>query len=148
LHAELDELKGAVGVLAPHEPVDRLAQPEPGVIPADLSDPVGHRVRHRKLLGALEPPVQRRPEPLRDHVLRRIEPRGQQPDRPLIGRQEQPFFRLEVQEDRALGEICGRHFFLAQKLGGRRKRHQKRRHGGGGKKLGFHVCFLPCGPLP
>ena len=99
---ELDELKGAVGVLAPHEPVDRAAETELRVVPSDHRQPVRHGIGADGLLRALEPPVQRVPETSANDLLRSIQPRGQHLHRVLIRREEQALFGAEVEEHRPL----------------------------------------------
>ena len=57
-----------------------------------------------EVLGVLEPPVQRRPEPLRRDLVGSVEPRRQHRDGTLVGREEQAFLRSEVEEHGALGD--------------------------------------------
>src|SRR5436309_2759184 len=73
-HAELDELEGAVGVLAAHEPADGPPQAEARVVSTDHRDPVRYPLLGQELLGALEPVVQDRPEPPLHDLLRGVEP--------------------------------------------------------------------------
>jgi hypothetical protein len=102
LHAELHEVEGPVGVLAPHVAVDRPADVEPGVVPSDQRDPVRDRIGDHEILRALEPPVEHRPEPLVHDLRGRVQPRGEQGDRSLEGLEEQTLLRAEVEEDGAL----------------------------------------------
>ena len=54
---ELDELEGPVRILAPHQPVDRPPEPQPGVVPPDRRHTVGHPLLGEELLRPPEPVV-------------------------------------------------------------------------------------------
>ena len=78
---------------------------EPRVVAADLRDPVAAPGRTSTNSSVRsQPPVEVGQNPCVDDVGGRVEPRGQHPDRALVRREEQPFLRTEVQEDRALGD--------------------------------------------
>src|SRR4030095_6407118 len=88
---ELDELERPVGILAPHQPVDRTPEPETRVVTPDHRDPVRAPLSGSRLLGTAEPIVQDRPETTIYDVGGCIEPGRELPDRLPVHREEQSF---------------------------------------------------------
>ena len=103
-HPELNELERAVGVLAPHEAVDRPPQAEAGVVAPDHRDAVRDPVLLPRAPRYVRSTSRAWTRTQFEDVGRRVEPGGKHRHRALIGRQEEPLLVREVEEDGSLGD--------------------------------------------